>query len=255
MRSTAGATFLRPRAIRSAVLLTLLGGALPACAATVTVFAAASLTDAFRTIGKDFEQAHPGTKVEFNFASSSTLARQIIEGAPADVFASADEENMKKVVDAGDVTGEPKAFVANRLAIIVPHGNPKHVQGLSDLSAHGMIVSLAAPAVPVGHYAVEAFGKAGVPVPNASQEADVKAVVMRVSMGEADAGIAYVTDVAAAVGKVEAVAIPDGHNVTAHYPIATLKGAPNAAGAKAFMAAVLSPPGQAVLRRAGFLAP
>src|SRR4029079_383530 len=136
---------------------------------TITVSAAASLTEAFRNIGKDFEIAHPGTQVTFNFAGSSTLARQIIEGAPADVFASADEENMKKVVDAGDVTGTPQPFVGNRLAIIVPHGNPKHVKSLADLSRDGMVISLAAPAVPVGHYAAEAFGKAGVPVPNASK--------------------------------------------------------------------------------------
>ncbi len=256
MRSANGSTSLRLLASLQAGLL---GIALPAAssarAETITAFAAASLTEAFRTIGKDFEKAHPGTKVEFNFAGSSTLARQIIEGAPADVFASADGENMKKVVDAGDVTGQPQPFVANRLAIIVPHGNPKHVKGLSDLSAQGMVVSLAAPAVPVGHYAVEAFGKAGAQVPNASKEADVKAVVIRVSMGEADAGVVYVTDVTAGGDKVEAIAISDAHNVTAHYPIATLKGAPNAAGAKAFMAYVLSPPAQTVLKRAGFLAP
>jgi molybdate transport system substrate-binding protein len=118
-----------------------------------------------------------------------------------------------------------------------------------------MVISLAAPAVPVGHYATEAFGKAGVPVPDASREADVKAVVTRVSMGEADGGVVYVTDVAAGGDKVEAVAIPNAHNVTARYPIATLEDAPNPTGAQAFVAYVLSPPGQSVLKRAGFLAP
>jgi molybdate transport system substrate-binding protein len=256
MRLVIGEMSLHVRGLRAAALLGIaFVTAATARAETVTVFAAASLTEAFRTIGKDLETAHPGTKVDFNFASSSTLARQLVEGAPADVFASADEENMKKVVDAGDVAGAPQPFVANRLAIIVPRGNPKHVKGLADLARKGMTISLAAPAVPVGHYATEAFGKAGVPVPNASNEADVKAVVTRVSMGEADAGVAYATDVAAVADKVEAVAIPDAHNVTARYPIATLKHASNASGARAFVAYVLSPPGQRVLTRAGFLTP
>jgi len=212
-------------------------------AESVTVFAAASLTEPFRTIGKDFEAAHPGTKVEFNFAGSSTLVRQIVEAAPADVFASADEENMQKAVDAGDVAGMPQVFARNRLAIIVPKGNPKHVTGLADLARPGMTIALAAPAVPVGRYAAEAFAKAGVPAPAGSNEADVKAVVTRVSLDEADAGVVYTTDAAAGGEKVETVAIPDGHNVVARYPIATLKGAPNPAGARAFVAYVLSPPG------------
>src|SRR5262245_66464258 len=139
-----------------------------ASGATLTVFAAASLTEALHTIWKDFEAAHLGTKVEFNVAGSSTLARQIVEGAPADVFASADEESMKKVVDAGDVAGTPQPFVHNRLVVIVPRGNPKQVKSLSDLSRQGMTVSLAAPGVPVGRYAAEAFTKAGAPVPSAS---------------------------------------------------------------------------------------
>jgi molybdate transport system substrate-binding protein len=223
--------------------------------ATVSVFAAASLTEAFRTIGKDFEAAHPGTKVEFNFAGSSTLARQIIEGAPADVFASADDENMKKVVDAGDVAGVPRPFVHNRLAIIVARGNPQRIQGLADLARAGLTISLAAPGVPVGRYAAEAFAKAKTPVPDASREADVKAVVTRVSMGEADGGVVYTTDVTAGGDKVEAVPIPEAQNVVASYPIAQLKDAPNATGARDFVAYVLSPAGQRVLASSGFLPP
>ena len=230
-------------------------GASSAWAATVSVFAAASLSEAFRTIAKDFEAAHPGTKVEFNFAGSSTLARQILEGAPADVFASADDENMKKVVDAGDIAGVPKSFVHNRLAIIVQRGNPKHIKSLADLARPGVTVSLAAPGVPVGRYAAEAFAKANTPVPDASREADVKAVVTRVSMGEADAGVVYVTDVAAGGERIEAVPIDTAQNVVASYPIAQLKGAPNAAGAQDFIAYVLSPPGQRVLTSSGFLPP
>jgi len=230
-------------------------GASSAFAATVSVFAAASLTEAFRTIAKDFEAAHPGTKVEFNFAGSSTLAWQIVEGASADVFASADDENMTKVVDAGEVSGAAQSFVDNRLAIIVPRGNPKHVKSLADLARPGMTVSLAAAGVPVGRYAAEAFAKANTPVPDASREADVKAVVIRVSMGEADAGVVYVTDVTAGGEKIDAVSIEEAQNVVASYPIARLKRAPNAAGAQDFIAYVLSPPGQRVLTSSGFLAP
>jgi molybdate transport system substrate-binding protein len=241
------------RCVRWVLLgLAMLAGS-PAWGATVTVFAAASLTEAFRTIGKDFEAAHPGTTVEFNFAGSSTLARQIVEGAPADVFASADDENMKKVVDAGDVAGLPKPFVHNRLAIIVSRGNPKRIKGLADLGSPGLTISLAAPGVPVGRYAAEAFAKAKTPVPDASREADVKAVVTRVSMGEADGGVVYVTDVAAGGDKVEAVPIPEGQNVVASYPIAQLKDAPNATGARDFVDYVLSPAGQRVLAGSGFL--
>ena len=246
---------MRARCVRSTLLgLAMLAGA-PVWGATVSVFAAASLTEAFRTIGKNFEAAHPGTTVEFNFAGSSTLARQIVEGAPADVFASADDENMKKVVDTGDAAGAPMPFVHNRLAIIVPRGNPKQVKSLADLARPGLTISLAAPGVPVGRYAAEAFAKAKTPVPDASREADVKAVVTRVSMGEADGGVVYVTDVAAGGDKIEAVSIPDALNVVASYPIVRLKGAPNPGGARDFVAHVLSPSGQRVLAAAGFLPP
>lgn len=221
-------------------------------AETVTVFAAASLTDAFKTIGKDFEAANVGTKVELNFAGSSTLARQITEGAPADVFASADEENMQKV---GAQVSSPQIFAGNRLAIIVPKGNPKAVATLADLAKPGMTISLAAPAVPVGRYTVEAFKKAGVTPPASSNEADVKAVVTRVSMGEADAGIVYATDIAAGGDKVQGIAIPDAHNVRAKYPIATVKASKNGTGALAFVHYALSPEGQRALTAAGFLAP
>jgi molybdate transport system substrate-binding protein len=237
------------------VIVSILLGASAAAAETVTVFAAASLTEAFRSMGRDFEAAHSGTTVEFNFASSSTLARQIVEGAPADVFASADEENMQRATAAGEIADTAQVFARNRLAIIVTRGNPKHVTGLADLGRPGMTIALAAPAVPVGRYAAEAFAKAGVPVPAGSNEADVKAVVTRVSMGEADAGVVYTTDVAAGGDRIEAVSIPDAHNVLARYPIAALKRAPNGAGARAFVAHVLSPAGRRALTGSGFLAP
>ena len=238
------------RWLGSVVILGLAGTT--ARAETVTVFAAASLTEAFKTIGKEFEAANPGTKVEFNFAGSSTLARQILEGAPADVFASADEENMEKV--RAEVSS-PQIFAGNRLAIIVAKGNPKKVASVVDLGKHGLTVSLAAPVVPVGRYAREVFVKAGVPVPASSSEVDVKAVATRVAMGEADAGIVYTTDVAAAGGKVEGVAIPDALNVRAKYPIATVRASKNEKGALAFVRFVLFPEARKLLTNAGFLAP
>lgn len=238
---------------RWARLVGLLLLASPARAETVSVFAAASLTDAFRAIAKDFETAQRGATVELQFAGSSTLVRQILDGAPADVFASADEENMQKVAAA--IAGTPAVFARNRLAILVGAGNPKHVTRLGDLTREGMTIALAAPAVPVGRYALEAFAKAGVGAPAGSNEADVKAVVTRVAMGEADAGIVYTTDVADGGSRVEGVAIPDDQNVIARYPIAVLKEAPNAAGARAFVAYVVSEGGRRALTASGFLAP
>ncbi len=222
-------------------------------AETVTIFAAASLSEPFRAIAKDFEAAHNGTTVELQFAGSSTLARQILDGAPADVFASADDANMQKVAEA--VAGTPQVFARNRLAILVGAGNPKHVVRLADLTRAGMTIALAAPSVPVGGYALEAFAKAGVAAPAGSNEADGKAVVTRVAMGEVDAGVVYVTDVAAGGSRVEGVAIPDDQNVIARYPIAALKDAPNAAGARAFVACVLSQDGRQALTASGFLLP
>jgi molybdate transport system substrate-binding protein len=244
------------RSKRYAVVVAVLLAATSAVRAdTVTVFAAASLADAFRSIGHDFEAAHADTKVVLSFAGSSTLVRQITEGAPADVLATAVEDIMQKLVAAGGVDGAPRVFVRSRLAIVVAKGNPKRVTRLADLARPGLTIALAAPAVPAGRYAVEAFKKAGVPPPAATNEADVKADVTRVASGDADAGVVYVTDVAAGGPSIEDVAIADAENVVARYPIATLKGAPNAAGARAFVEYVLSAPAQQELATAGFLAP
>jgi molybdate transport system substrate-binding protein len=220
---------------------------------TVTVFAAASLTAAFKEIGAAFERAYPGTTVQLNFAGSSTLVQQIQEGAPAAVFASADQPNMQILVQAGRVDGTPRIFARNRLAIVVPKGNPRHVATLADLTAPGLTLALCAPSVPAGRYAAEAFAKAGLPVPAASQEADVKAVVSKAMLGEIDAGIVYVTDVAAAGATVEGIAIPDQYNVVAQYPIAVLRGAAHPRAAAAFVEFVLATPAQTILRRFGFL--
>jgi len=253
-----------PRLLLVAVLLTaLLGGravwaaptpeAHDAGGGTITAFAAASLTAPFQALAAAFEQAHPDAHVQLNFAGSATLVQQIQDGAPADVFASADEASMQKVVDQKAVAGTPTVFTRNVLEIAVAPGNPKHVAGLGDLAKPGLIVALCGPTVPCGRYAAEAISKADAKMPAASQEPDVKAVLTKVSLGEADAGVVYVTDVKAAAGKVQGVPIPAPGNVEARYPIAALAHAPNASGAAAFVAFVLSADGQRTLATFGFL--
>jgi len=218
----------------------------------IKVFAAASLTAAFTELGQQYTSANGGTKVTFNFAGSQALATQIQQAAPADVFASADIPNMDKVKD---LVGTPQNFASNLLAIVVEKGNPKGVKGLDDLASPDLKVVLAAPEVPAGKYAAEILGKAGVSVTPVSQEDNVKAVVTKVSLGEADAGIVYVTDVTAGGDKVEGVDIPEDQNVTATYPIATVKASRSQDKAQAFMDLVLSDQGQQVLEQYGFLPP
>ena len=216
------------------------------------VFAAASLTAAFTEIGEQFTNANGGPKVTFNFAGSQALATQIQQAAPADVFASADIANMDKVTD---LVGTPQNFASNQLQIVVEKGNPKNVQGLDDLANPDLKVVLAAPEVPAGKYAAESLAKAGVPVKPVSEEDNVKAVVTKVSLGEADAGIVYVTDVTAGGDKVQGVAIPEELNVLATYPIATVKASKAQDQAQAFMDQVLGAEGQQVLKQHGFLPP
>lgn len=225
-----------------------------ALAGTITVFAASSLTSAYTAIGKDFQKAHPGTMVKLSFGGSSTLVTQIQQGAIGDVFASADQPNMQKAVDAGLVAGAPTIFAHNRLEIVVGAGNPKHVSGLSDLAHSGLVVVLCAPGVPCGRYATQALQKAGVTVTPASQETDVKAVVSKVALGEADAGIVYVTDVKAAGADVQGVEIPADQNVVAEYPVGVLKDSQNARLANAFISYLLGA-GQPTLARYGFTGP
>lgn len=221
---------------------------------TVTVLAAASLTEAFEQLGGDFEAEHPAVDVEFSFAASSELVVQIQQGAPADVFASADESNMEKVVDSGDVTARPAIFTRNRLAIAVEEDNPRDIRGLKDLDEPGLVVVLCAQQVPCGKFADEALAKAGVSVTPASRAENVKAALTPVALGEADAAIVYVTDVQASTD-VEGVEIPDDQNVIAAYPIALLAEADNNQVARAFVRFVRSAEGQRVLRDLGFLPP
>jgi molybdate transport system substrate-binding protein len=218
----------------------------------IKVFAAASLTAAFNQASQEFSAANGGTRVTFNFAGSQALATQIRQGAPADVFASADTASMDKVAD---LAGAPQAFAANVLQIVVEKGNPKGVEGLDDLAGNDLKVVLAAPAVPAGRYAMQVLDKAGVTVAPVSQEDNVKAVVSKVSLGEADAGIVYATDVAAGGGKVEGVEIPKDQNVVATYPIATVKASSHQAQAQAFVDFVRGEAGQRILERHGFLPP
>jgi molybdate transport system substrate-binding protein len=221
----------------------------------LTVFAASSLTDAFEAAAEQFEQAHPGVSMAFNFASSSTLATQITEGAPADVFASANQTQMDVVEDAGLVVGERTDFAGNSLQIAVEPGNPKGVEDLGDLARDDVTVVLAAEEVPAGEYAREALDAQGIEVEPASLETDVRAVLSRVALGEADAGIVYTSDIATAGDDIEAVDIPPEQNVPATYPIVTLTGAPNAPAAAAFVDHIASYEGQKLLREFGLSSP
>ncbi len=222
---------------------------------TITVFAASSLTDAFRGVGDELTGRYPGEHFIFNYGSSSTLATQIINGAPADVFASADDPSMKKVADAGLVQGSASVFAANRLHIAVAPGNPKAIASLADLARRDLVVVLAAPSVPAGRYALDALGKAGVALVPASQELDVRAVLNKVALGEADAGIVYVTDVMSAMGRVAGVDIPEQHQVVARYPVATLRDSRRGSLSSLFVEFLLGPDGQRVLASFGFTRP
>ena len=255
---------MRSRAIATltvaAALCSSCGNSAPAASSpsalsgTITVFAAASLTAAYTAIGKDFQTTHPGSIVKLSFGGSSTVVAQIQQGAIGDVLASADQPNMQKAVDSGLVAGSPSIFAHNRLEIVVGAGNPKHITGLSDLARSGLVVVLCAPAVPCGRYAIQSLQKAGVSVKPASQETDVKAVVSKVALGEADAGIVYATDVKAAGAAVQGVEIPLGQNVVADYPVAVLKDSQNAPLARAFVSYLLGA-GQPTLARYGFTGP
>jgi molybdate transport system substrate-binding protein len=218
---------------------------------TVTVFAAASLTGTFTQLGKDFEAAHPGVKVVFNFAGSSALAQQINQGAPADVFASAAPKNLDQVIDKST----PTTFVRNRLEIAVPTGNPGKITGLKDFTDKSRKIVLCAEQVPCGAAAKKVFEAAKLTPEPDSLEQDVKAALTKVSLGEIDAALVYKTDVLAAKGKVEGIEFPEAVQAINDYPIATLTTAKNAAGAKAFVDFVLSSQGKAVLTAAGFETP
>jgi molybdate transport system substrate-binding protein len=225
-----------------------------ALSGSITVLAAASLTGSFTRLGRDFEAAHPGTRVTFGFGPSSGLARSITAGAPADVFASASQKYMDAVTGAGLASGAT-AFAENVMEVAVPPANPAGITALADLARPGTTVALCQAQVPCGSVAAEVLARAGLTVTPVSQEVDVKAVLTKVQLGEVDAGVVYVTDVIAAGDKVRGVRIPADLNASTTYPIAALTKAPNPSLAKAFVDHVLSAEGQRVLAEAGFVSP
>ena len=243
-------------------------GDVPAISGNLTIFAAASLTEAFNQMKADIESANPGTKLTFNFAGSSALRTQITQGAQADVFASADQANMDPLVQAGDIDGDTSIFAGNRLVLLLPANNPANIKSLKDLANSGVKLVLAQEQVPVGNYARQSLDKLSadpaygsdfkdkVLANVVSNELNVKDVVAKVQLGEADAGIVYKTDASSAdQSKVTMIDIPDQYNVLAQYPVGVVKGGSNADGARAFIQYLLSPAGQAVLNKYGFISP
>jgi len=221
---------------------------------TITVFAAASLTESFTQLGKQFEAAHPGDTVKFSFGPSSGLAEQITSGAPADVFASAAPANMDQVVSAGDAAN-PQNFAKNIMEVATPPNNPGNVTSVTDLAKKSVKVALCQPQVPCGVVAAQVFKNAGITVKPVTLQPDVKSVLTQVETGNVDAGMVYVTDVQAAGSKVKGVTIPASDNASTLYPIATISSSKHKSEAQAFMNYVLSPAGQQVLAAAGFEKP
>lgn len=238
-----------------------------ASSTTLNVFAAASLKTSFTDIQKQYQKVHPEVKIVYNFAGSQALVQQITQGAPADVFASADQKNMQKVSTAGLATN-PQVFADNTLSIIVPASNPAHITTLKDLANKGVKIDVAASSVPVGSYTLQVLAKAGkssdygatyesaVKANFVSQEDNDAAIVQKIELGEADAGFVYTTDVnAAAAGKVSFITIPASLNVVTQYPITVLKNSTHASDAQAFVQYILSSDGQAILAKYRFLPP
>jgi molybdate transport system substrate-binding protein len=219
---------------------------------TLTVFAAASLKASFTELAKAYEAGHPGSSVMLSFAGSSDLATQISQGAPADVFASADTRNMDKLDQAGLVDGETRIFAANTLAIAVPPGNPAGIRSFADLAKPGTRLVQCASQVPCGAATAAVERQTGTELSPVSEENSVTDVLGKVISGEADAGLVYVTDVKSAAGKVEGVPFPEAAAAINSYPIAMVAGSRNSTAAQAFLDLVTGPEGQQVLAEAGF---
>ncbi|WP_374200331.1 molybdate ABC transporter substrate-binding protein [Arthrobacter sp. M4] len=222
---------------------------------TVTVFAAASLKASFTEIASKFEAANPGTKVKLSFAGSSDLVTQLTQGAPADVFASADTTNMKKLTDASLAEGQPVNFATNVLTIAVPPSNTAGVSGFRDLAKPGVRLVVCAPKVPCGAATQSVAKSTGTTLAPVSEESSVTDVLGKVSSGEADAGLVYVTDVKSAGDKVKGIAFPESSNAVNTYPIVALRASKNKDAAKAFIAMVTGSEGRQVLQSAGFGVP
>ena len=245
-------------ALAAALLLSACGGteavstarAEDPAAGPVTVFAAASLTEVLTELGELYEQQHPGAEVTFSFAGSQALVAQVLQGAPADVLATADERSAAAV--RAELADDPVLLARNRLALVTEPGDPLEVRTLADLAEPAVKVVLAGPTVPVGKAARAALAAAGVTVRPVSEEPDVKAVLQKVRLGEADAGIVYATDLVAAGDAVAGTPLPGVSNA---YPAAVLAGARHPEAAAAFLDLARSPEGLALLTRAGFLPP
>lgn len=224
-------------------------------ASEVIVFAAASLESTFTELGTQFESDHPGTKVTFNIAGSSDLFAQLQQGAPADVFASADANNMAKAVSAGLVVGDPLDFATNTLTIVTPPENPKKIASFADLAKPDTQVVVCAPVVPCGSATEELEKNTGVTLTPVSEETAVTDVLGKITTGQADAGLVYVTDAIGAGRRVASIPFPESGGAVNTYPIAVLKESINGAGAQDFIDLVASPKGQKLLAAAGFTAP
>ncbi len=233
---------------------------------TLNVFAAASLKESFTAIASKYQQAHPNIGIKLNFNGSQILEQQIANGAPADIFASADQTTMQKASDAGLVSSS-QVFVKNKLTVIVPASNPGKINSLKDLANKGVKIDVGVTTLPAGKYALQVLDKMGKSAPYGSayesavkanfvsQETDVKSIVNKVQLGEVDAGFVYLTDVTSAVSaKVKMITIPDDFNVIAQYPIAVTKNSSHASDAQAFVQYILSSDGQGVLEQYHFIA-
>ncbi|OBK10345.1 molybdate ABC transporter substrate-binding protein [Mycobacterium asiaticum] len=223
--------------------------------ASVVVFAAASLKQVFTQIGERFKADNPGARVQFNFAGSSELATQLTQGATADVFASADTAQMDRVAKAGLLAAEPTIFAANTLAIVTAPGNPKHVESFADLSTPGLSVVICQRPVPCGSATARIEEATGTQLHPVSEEPSVSDALNKVTTGQADAALVYVTDASGAGSKVTTVQFPEAASAVNTYPVAVLKNAPQSALAQKFAAAITAPTGQQILAQAGFARP
>lgn len=253
-------------AVLAAALVSACGGARPPSGTaasspvatpqqTLTVSAAASLTDVFDTLGRQFEQRNSGAHIRFNYGGSSDLAQQIVNGAPADVFAAASPSTMDTVVKAGLVNGAPRIFATNTLRIAVAPGNPKNIHTFADLARPDLKVVVGAAQVPCGAATIQVEKTTGITLKPVSEEADVRAALSKVTSGDVDAGVVYVTDVKSTNGKVDGVEFPEADHAVNDYPIAALNNAPNHDLAARWIALVEGPDGRKALSAAGFTTP